>query len=216
MGNGDENVGIEELKEQNKLLKEQIALMQSVLLQRTPPPSEPEGWLVVRSLISGHTSIIHPNIEYRGKGGDVTLSRFSEVVLPRSWQDSPNLEAGERKGIWTVTEVAERPDKLLTEPSVPPDTQVQDPLHRRMALDVALLGTDDDEGNVSSYPTPVRLFLMTDLRRESGGVDMELMQDVVRPVLDLALYLEENWRNRQWVKSLLEERITQILNLTRR
>lgn len=215
----EREVGLKELQEQNKLLREQIELLRELLLQGTEEPQpKPEKWLVVRSNITGHTSIIHPDMRLRRIGGNVPLLRFSEVVLPLSWRDSPNLATGEAQGIWTVREVDERPEKLLAEPDVPADSDVLDPMHRQLARDVALLGADSDEGDVYTYPVTVQRFLMTDLRRGEGrgGVDVELMQDVVRPVYELAYYLEEHWRGRKWVLDLLDERINHIINLTRR
>jgi hypothetical protein len=200
-------------------LQAQVLLLQS-LLAAQPAPAGPEGYLLVRSNISGHTSIQHPDLEHRGVRGDRAIAPFSEIVVPASWRDSPNLAEAARQGIVTVTEVDEPPLKLLTMPTIPADSPVLEPLHKAIAYDIAKNGADSDEGDIDSYPESTRKLLLSDVRRprvgnqQRGGVDIGYMQDVYMPVIEEALALEEAWRNRTWVVDFLEERITQIRNLT--
>ena len=197
-------------------LQAQVLALQT-LLAATPAEEEPQGHLVIRSNISGHTTIIHPNIEYRGVRGDRSIPPFSEIVVPASWRDSPNLAVSERMGVVTVREVEEPPGELVSMPTIPLDSPVLDPLHRAIAIDIAKNGADSDEGDVSSYPQSTQILLRRDIRRGPegrGGVDIGYMQDIYLPVMEEALNLEMAWRNRAWVVALLKERITQILNLT--
>ena len=81
----------------------------------------------------------------------------------------------------------------------------------------ALLGADSDAGDVLSYPASAQALLLTDITVSEGGpTDTGYMQEVVIPVLQDAAKIEAAWRNRTWVIELLDERITQIRNLTRR
>ena len=190
----------------------------SLLLQaQLGTKSEPEGHLLIRSNISGFTTIIHPDLRFRGALGDVALSPYSEIVLPASWKDSPNLDVSVRKGIITVTEIDEPPDTLVTMPEVPGDTPVLEPEHRRMAMDMALQGVDSNEGSIATYPRPLQmLFFGDDVRTEAQAVDVAYMQDIVYPILALGMHLEQNWRNRKWVIRELDDRMGEIINLTRR
>jgi len=201
-------------------LHAQVAALQAMLaMQPASEPEEPEGYLVIRSNIGGYTTIIHPDLRYRGKRGDVSVPPYSEVVVPASWRDSPNLAVSVQKGVVSVREVDEPPEKLVTIPDWPEDEAVViEPLHKAIAIDIAKNGADSDEGDITSYPKTVQLLLLTDLRRGEGrgGVDIGYMQDVVMPVFERALAFEQAWRNRKWVVDLLEERITAILNLTSR
>lgn len=212
---------IGELKEQNQQLLQQIVALQSLIALPQPMSEEPTGYLVIRSNISGHTTIIHPNIEWRGVRGDRAIKPFSEIVVSGDWRESPNLAVSVRMGVVTVTEVAEPPETVVTMPDIPQENiDVQDPLHKAIAIDIAKQGVDSDEGDISSYPKTLQLLLQTDIRRQTGGlmarggVNIGYMQDVVRPVLECALDLETRWRNRGWVVGLLEGRITEILNLS--
>lgn len=212
---------LEEIGEENRLLREQIELLQQTLLlqQAQQEEAEEEQFLLVRSNITGYTTIIHPDMRFRGKGGDVAISPFSEVILPAEWKNSPNIWKSAHAEVVTVTELSESelPERLVTMPELDLDDSQMDPIHRRIARDFALLGADSDEGTVLSYPQPVRMLLDSDLRTPGGtSVDIGYMQDVVRPVLELALRLERGWRNRAWVIQKLEDRILQIVNLTRR
>ena len=197
-------------------LHAQVAALQSLLVAQ-PRPEEPQGYLVIRSNISGHTTIIHPDLTHRGVRGDRAIEPFSEIVVPVSWRDSPNLATSERQGIVTVTEVDELPTDLITMPTIPLDSPVLEPLHRAIAIDIAKNGADSDEGDISSYPESTQIILRRDIRRGRdgrGGTDINYMQDVYLPVIEEGLKLEMAWRNRTWVVDFLEERITQILNLT--
>lgn len=204
----------EELKEENALLMEQVALLseQVALMQQVRDESQERAqhYLLVRSNISGFTTVVHPDVQHRGKLGDRVLSPFSEVLLPMSWKDSPNLDAMIRTGVATVREVDGPPDELLTMPSMPTESRVHDPIHRRMAFNVALNGTDADEGSVQSYDRPTHVLLMDDILDNTGEVDRDVMRNVVAPVLELALWLEENWRNRKWVTEVLKNRLSYI------
>lgn len=208
-----------ELQADKEQLLAQVAALQRLLA--LPEPEPPKGYLVIRSNISGHTTIQHPSLEYRGVRGDRAVQPYSEICVPISWKDSPNLADSVRAGVVTVTEVDEVPDTLVTMPAIPAENiDIQDPLHRAIAIDIAKQGADSDEGDITSYPQTVQLLLQTDIRRQTGGmravggVDIGYMQDIVRPVFEAALDLERRWRNRTWVVKLLEERITAILNLS--
>lgn len=192
----------------------QIAALQMLLTTRLEP--EPQGYLVIRSNISGHTTISHPDIEHRGVRGDRSIEPFSEIVVPASWRKSPNLAISEQKGTVSVREVDEPPDNLITMPTIPADSIVLEPLHKAIILDIVKNGADSNEGDITSYPKSTQQIINTDIRRDQGrgGVDIGYMQDVYGPVLEEALMMEKRWRNREWVVALLEERITQILNLT--
>lgn len=196
-------------------LQAQIVALQSLLAMQ-PKPEKPKGYLVIRSNISGHTTIQHPSLEHRGVRGDRAIPPFSEVAVPTSWRDSPNLAEAERLGIVTVREVDEPPTKLTTMPSIPPDSPVLEPLHKAIVYDIIKNGADSDEGDISTYPESTRKLLLGDVKRDQGrgGVDIGYMQDVYMPVLEEALKGEQAWRNRKWVVAFLLERITQILNLT--
>lgn len=197
-------------------LEAQIVALQSLLVAQ-PKPEEPQGYLVIRSNISGHTTIIHPDLTHRGVRGDRPLGPFSEIVVPASWRDSPNLAAAERQGVVTVREVDELPIDLITMPAIPPDSPVLEPLHRAIAIDIAKNGADSNEGDVGSYPESTQIILRRDIKRGRdgrGGIDIGYMQEVYLPVIEEGLMLERAWRNRTWVVDFLEERITQILNLT--
>ena len=211
-----------ELQVDKELLMAQVVALQQLLTTtKLPMSEESKGYLVIRSNITGYTTILHPSLEYRGVRGDRAIQPFSEICVPSSWKDSPNLAPSVRAGIVTVTEVDEFPDTLVTMPDIPADNiDLQNPLHRAIAIDIAKQGADSDEGSIDSYPPTVILLLQTNLRRQTGGgraaggVDIGYMQDVVRPVFEAALDLERRWRNRTWVVKLLEERITAILNLS--
>ena len=210
---------IKELQEQNQVLMTQVVALQMAIQELAAgrqPELKPEGYLVVRSNISGYTTIIHPDMRYRGVGGDRVINPFSEVAFPASWRDSPNLSVAIHKGVVSVREVDEIPDNLVTMPDLPTDGPVQVPQHRRIALGFALTGSDSDDGDVYSYSEPTRLLMGADIERDTGGIDVGYMQDIVMPVFELALKVEQGWRNRKWVVDLLEERISQILNLSRR
>jgi len=197
-------------------LHAQIAALQSLLVAQ-PRPEEPQGYLVIRSNISGHTTIIHPDLAHRGVRGDRAIEQISEIVVTASWRDSPNLAAAERQGVVSVREVDEPPTDLIAMPTIPLDSPVLEPLHRAIAIDIAKNGADSDEGDVSSYPESTQIILRRDIKRGRdgrGGTDIGYMQDVYLPVIEEGLKLEMAWRNRKWVVDFLEGRITQILNLT--
>lgn len=194
----------------------QILALQTLLVARVEP-EKPRGYLVIRSNISGHTTISHPDLTHRGVRGDRAIGPFSEIVVPASWRDSPNLADSERAGVVTVREVDEIPADLVTMPDIDPDSPVLEPLHRAIAIDIAKNGVDSDEGDITSYPESTQIILRRDIRRGRdgrGGVDIGYMQDVYLPVIEEGLKLERAWRNRTWVVDFLVERITQILNLT--
>lgn len=205
---------LQELREENRLLREQMSLLLQAQLGTEP---ETESYLLVRSNISGYTTIIHPDLRFRGAVGDKGLGPYSEIVLPALWKDSPNLGVSVQKGIVTVTEVDEPPSTLVTMPEVPGDSPVLEPEHRRMAMDIAQQGADSDAGTIASYPIPLQmLFFGNPIETDTGIEDVAFMQDIVYPILALAAYLEKNWRKRRWVLTELDDRMLRIVNLTRR
>jgi len=207
-----------ELRAQIALQQESIELLQQLVVGQAPPvmPEQPTGFLRIRSLIPGYTTIIHPDIRYRGVRGDRVIGPYSEIAVPITWRDSPNLAVSVEKGVVEYAEALSFPTDLISMPDIPTDSEVIDPLHRRIALNMALQGDPADDGNIMSYPKTVTNILLINFERDSGGIDIGYMQDIVSPVFVLALRLEQMWRKRTWVIDLLNERIDQIVNLSRR
>lgn len=214
----EENARLRGLVEENVQLREQTQLLQTLLLAQVRNQGAQvveEGYIVVRSNITGYTSLEHPDIQYRGKNGDVVIPPFSQVPLSRDWLKSPTIPPATMKGIISVDEVDDMPTKVVTMPANPDWVDELPPEHRRIAWDIALHGDDADEGDVTSYPRSAMLFMTEVLRTEADRVNAREMQDVVLPVVRLAAWYERNWRDRSWVMALLEEKVVSIQSLTR-
>lgn len=208
---------LEGLQEQLEEQQKQIEILQRLVLEKVQRQAhdEEEGYIVVRNNTQGWITLQHPNIEYRGVQGDEVIDPYSERALPAIWKHSPTIAPATEKGYITVGKADEIPVALISRPSLPEGYDHMPPMHRRLALDIAQQGADGDEGDAGSYPKTVYNFLMMDQETNTGRTDVQEMQEVVLPILELAAWYERNWRNREWVLDLLDDRARRIRNMTR-
>lgn len=209
---------IEELRQQLEEQQKQMDILQKIVLAQSQQRAhdEEEGYIIVRNNTHGWVTLEHPNIEFRGKSGDTTIAPYTQMPLPSYWRDSPTIVPALRQNLISIEEADTVPELLVSMPDRPEGYDEMPPDHHRIAFDIAMQGADSDEGDVTTYPKTLQIFLMMDqVIGDTGRTDVQEMQDVVLPILELAAEYERSWRNRKWVLGLLDDRAMRIRNLTR-